>query len=91
MIHYYLNLMGPINEKWLRENGTHWAAGRIDISDLPDEIYGMAYSVPVMHSADFFKLALWLREYQTEELVSFETIINEYEKYNGKIVWFKNE
>ena len=90
MIHYYLNLMGPINEKWLRENGTHWSAGRIDISGVPDEIYGTEYSVPIMHTGDWNKLSLWLREYQTEELVSFETIINEYEKYNSKIVWFKD-
>lgn len=88
MIHYSLNWMGPINEKFIRENGIHWSAGRIDISG---EIYGMSYSVPVMHTGDWNKLSLWLREYQTEELVSFETIINEYEKFHTPIQWFKDK
>lgn len=91
MIHYSLNWCGPINEKFIRENGTHWSAGRIDISGLPDEIYGTEYSVPVMHTGDWNKLSLWLHTYQTEEVVSFETIINEYEKYHTPIQWFKSK
>ena len=33
MITYSINWMGPINKKWLDENGSHWAGGRIDIRE----------------------------------------------------------
>lgn len=88
MIYYHLNFMGPINEKFIRENGEYWAAGRIDIYGVPDEPYGLEYSVPIMHVSDWNKLSLWLREYKTEELVSFNTIIEEYQKENTPIQWF---
>lgn len=89
MIHYHINWMGPINTKWVRENGNHWAGGRIDISGT-DDPYGLEYGLPIMHMSDWNRLSEWLRTYTTEEVVSFETIINEYEKYNTPIQWFKD-
>ena len=44
LITYFLNCMGPINKKWIEENGGNWSAGRIDIHDPASELpYNESY------------------------------------------------
>lgn len=91
MVCYFLNYMGPINKFWIIENGDYWACGRIDVSGVPNEFFGLEYNVPIMHFDDWRKLASWLNDYDTEELTSFQDLISAYEKENAPIRWFKKE
>lgn len=91
MITYSVNWMGPINPDWIKKNGDYWAAGRIDIRGIPDDPYGDEYGLSAMHMEDWCKLRDWLVTYKTEEVVSYETLIESYEKDNPKIRWFKDK
>lgn len=82
---YSTNWMGPINHEWVKTNGEHWSAGRIDI--FPD---GGEIGLPAMHSEDWNRLSKWLDQYQTAEPVALDTILEAY--YNdgyAEIRWFK--
>lgn len=72
---------------------THYAGGRIDIRGLPEDEYydgRHEYGLPIMRSEDWVSFSDWLQEFKTEELLTFEEIIEEYESMNGtKIRWAK--
>lgn len=80
--------MGPVNNNWVKENGLHWSAGRIDVSD--GSPYPPEYGVALMHSSDWASLSEFLRTYSTPTIVSFEQIIEDYEKVNPPIRWWKS-
>jgi len=92
MITYSTNWMGPINAKWIKENGSHWAAGRIDIYGVPDEHYPIEYGLPPMHAEDWNGFSEWLDDLETEELLSFESILEKYFVDTGRIIqWFREK
>lgn len=92
MITYNTNWMGPINSQWIEEYGNYWAAGRIDIYDVPDEYFPIEYGLPPMHNRDFNDFSVWLDELETEELLSFDELITQFEQTAGKKIrwWEKN-
>lgn len=92
MIHYSINWMGPINAKWIEENGDNWCSGRIDIfgedhngNDVETEI-----GIPPMHHRDWQRFTRWLDRFETVERVwTLDEIVKEYETTNLKITWWK--
>ena len=94
MITYSTNWMGPINLNWYRERGlleegsveptTYYSAGRIDIRGVPDEPWGLEYGVEPMHGEDWNHFSDWLDDFETEELVSYNTLIEQFETHYGK-------
>jgi len=92
MITYSTNCMGPINSDWIEEHGNYWAGGRIDIYGVPDELYPIEYGLPVMHIIDWGDLSEWLDDLETEELLSFDELISQFEQTVGKkIQWWKEK
>ena len=92
MIHYHTNWMGPINENWIAKHGTGWSAGRIDIWGVPDEPWGVEYSLPPMRTEDWNDFGDWLDRFCSEELLTFEQIIETYEENTEtKIRWCKED
>ena len=90
MISYSTNWMGPINENFIEEYGSHWSGGRIDIYGVPGHPWGFEYSLPIMHTEDWNDFGDWLEELETEELLSFEDILEKYFIDKGRIIrWFK--
>lgn len=96
MIQYSTNWMGPINVDWYIERGLdpmvdRWSAGRIDIYGLDEENYynGMLeYSLPPMHDDSWGELSEWMDDLETEELLTFEEIIDKFQDETGhKIIW----
>ena len=72
----------------------NYAAGRIDIRD--DTKYGYdgwnEYGLPPMRTEDWNALSEFLWDFETEELLSFEDLIAQFEKHYGKkIRWIENE
>lgn len=72
-----------------------WAGGRIDIYGLSEEDFYTGkteYSLPVMRAVDFNAFSRWLREMQTEELWSFEKLVDRFEFWYGQeIRWWNND
>ena len=93
MIHYFLNWMGPINNDWIEKNGECQASGRIDISNIPDEPFGLEYAVPPMHKEDWGKFSEWLRHHYTPEVWSYDELIQCFEdkQLKRKIRWLSNK
>ena len=108
MITYSTNRMGPISLEWFRERGlleegsveptTYYSAGRIDIRDSSKHGYDgwHEYSIAPMHGEDWNALGDWLDRFCSEELLTFEQIIETYEEdtRGRKIrwaddIWFK--
>ena len=98
MITYSTNWMGPISLKWYRERGllkegsveptTYYSGGRIDIRGVPDEPWGLEYGVDPMHGEDWNHFSDWLDDFVTEELVPYNTLIEQFEThYEKKIRW----
>jgi hypothetical protein len=88
VISYSTNWMGPINQEFINEYGSHWSGGRIDIYDVPGEDYPIEYSLPLMRTEDWNDFSDWLDTLETEELLSFEQII---EQYGKPIRWWKDD
>ena len=94
MFTYSTNWMGPISERWYTKRGIsstdeQWCGGRIDIYGPYEAIgEGIEYSLPVMDEESWGKLSLWLGDYCTDVLVSFEKIIHDFHaETDHKIVW----
>jgi len=67
---------------------TYYSAGRIDIRGVPDEPWGLEYSLPPMHGEDWNDFSSWLEDLTTFELWEYEDIIDQYEEDRGtKIRW----
>jgi len=96
MITYSTNWMGPVNLHWYEERGLleadgvtptiRYSAGRIDIRDDTKEGYDGwdEYSVAPMHGEDWNALGDYLWDLTTEELLSYNTLIEQFETHYGK-------
>jgi hypothetical protein len=96
MITYSTNWMGPINLHWYKERGLleddgvtptiQYSAGRIDIRDDTKQGYDGwdEYSVAPMHGEDWNALSDYLWDLTTEELLSYNTLIEQFETHYGK-------
>ena len=91
MIDYFLNWMGPINQKWIENNGTDWSSGRIDVDGIENEPFGTEYPIPPMKSEDWNYFSDWLSELETVDVWDLKRLIAEYELSNKKIRWLQNE
>ena len=96
MITYSTNWMGPINLHWYEERGlleddgvtptVRYSAGRIDIRDESKHGYDgwHEYGVAPMHGEDWNALGDYLWDLTTEELVPYNTLIEQFETHYGK-------
>ena len=87
---YSLNWMGPINKGWCEEHGYHWCVGRIDIRGVPDEPWGIEYSVPCMHKEDWANFGTFLRGLDNGDvgvLYTKQELFEMFETLHGKIRW----
>lgn len=92
MVSYSTNWMGPIRQAWCNEHGDYWSGGRIDIYGVPGEHYPIEYGLPIMHSEDWNALSYWLDEMQTEELWTYEKLIEHFQYwYKKEIRWWKDD
>lgn len=92
MISYSTNWMGPINMKWIEEHGDCWSAGRIDIRGVPDEPWGFEYGLAPMHTEDWNALGDFLWNFESEELIPYDDLIELFEaEYGKKIRWVNND
>lgn len=96
MITYSTNWMGPINRKWIEENGNGWAAGRIDIfGDIITNGEYLEIGLPMMDKHDWNNFTRWLegdydsKGFETETVWTLDQLVEEYEKTNPKITWWK--
>ena len=93
-VSYYLNWMGPINSKWIKENGEDWCGGRIDIRGIDDEDYYLGrdeYGVGIMKCEDWNALYDFLLDKKSEDVIPYKQLIAEFEENHGKIRWFKQK
>lgn len=77
---------------WHEEILESYSAGRLDVYGLDDEEYpyGHELGVPPMRTEDWNKFSNWLDCFSTETLWTFEQLVEEYEKFNPKIRFFKD-
>ena len=71
---------------------THYAGGRIDICGLPEEDYydgRHEYSLPIMCAEDWAALSDYLLGVKTEELLPYDTLIEQFEAHYGKRIRFE--
>ena len=90
MISYSTNWMGPINMKWIEEHGDCWRAGRIDIRDSNKPGYDGwdEYGLAPMHTEDWNALGDFLWNFESEELIPYDDLIELFEEdYGKKIRW----
>tara|TARA_B110000037_G_C16994081_1_gene454359 strand:- start:496 stop:906 length:411 start_codon:yes stop_codon:yes gene_type:complete len=67
---------------------THYAGGRIDIRGVPNEPWGLEYSLAVMHGEDWNALGDFLDRLSGEKVVPYESLIMLFEaQYGRKIRW----
>lgn len=92
-IEYSVNIMGPVSIDWFEKRDTteSWVGGRIDIYGVPDEHYPIDYSLPIMHGDSLALFDNWLCTYTTEELVSFEKIVSDFENDTGHTIRWAHE
>ena len=86
MITYSTNWMGPISVQWIQEHGEGWSGGRIDIRDDTKHGYDGwdEYSLPPMRTEDWNALSDYLWDLTTEELLSYNELILQFETHYGK-------
>jgi hypothetical protein len=76
MWNYYLVEEFIMNQKWIAENGDHWAAGRVECFD-EDESYGYSnreYGL-IIDRKDWRKFDDFLRNYSSVSLQSLDDLI----------------
>ena len=65
-----------------------WSGGRIDISGVPNEPYGLEYGLSTMRSENWNEFSEWLKGVQSEELLTLNQLLK---LYNKPIHWFNKE
>ncbi len=73
---------------------TYYSAGRIDIRDSTKEGYDgwHEYGVAPMHGEDWNALSDFLWDFESEDLIPYEELIEQFESHYGKkIRWMENE
>ena len=90
--YYFLNWMGPVNQKFIEENGEGWAAGRIDISADDDNPYGYEIAVPLIRGQDWNRLRDWLNVLSSNDpILSLDEILEMYyDDGNPEVVFFRD-
>ena len=63
---------------------TYYSGGRIDIRGVPDEPWGLEYGVAPMHGEDWNALSDYLWDLTTEDLLSYNELIEQFETHYGK-------
>ena len=103
MVTYSTNWMGPINIHWYKERGLlepdgvstkiSYSSGRIDIRDDTKSGYSGwdEYSLAPMHSEDWNQLSDYLWALQTEEVLSYGSLIEQFETHYGKRIRWADE
>jgi len=100
MITYSTNWMGPIDIGWYKHNGVDYekvkySGGRIDIRGVPGDEYWNGcheYSLPLMRTEDWNEFSVWLDDFETETLWTFEQIMEEYRQETGHVIrWWKED
>ena len=83
---FYPKGLGPGDVWEYDEITTQYAGGRIDIRDSSKDGYDGwdEYSVAPMHSEDWNALSDYLWDLTTEELVPYNTLIEQFETHYGK-------
>ena len=70
---------------------TYYSGGRIDIRGVPDEPWGLEYGVAPMHREDWNALGDYLWDLTTEDLLSYNTLIEQFETHYGKKIRWAND
>ena len=70
---------------------TYYSGGRIDIRGVPDEPWGLEYGVVPMHGEDWNALSDYLWDLTTEELLPYDTLIEQFETHYGKRIRWADE
>jgi len=73
---------------------TYYAGGRIDIRGVPGDDYWNGwheYSVAPMHGEDWNALGDYLWDVTTEELLPYDTLIEQFETHYGKRIRWADE
>ena len=86
MATYYLNWCGPINMKWLEENGTQWSGGRIDVAD--GSTFGSEYTVRPILSEDWYAWGEWMNSLETDEVLTFNQLVDQFIEQGGELRWW---
>jgi len=81
---FYPKGLGPGDVWEYDEITTQYSAGRIDIRGVPDEPWGLEYGVAPMHDEDWNAFSEYLWDLKTEELVPYNTLIEQFETHYGK-------
>ena len=78
--------------RMIRKYLKDYCCGRIDVSGVPDEPYGIEYGVGVMEKVSWYALGQYLNDLVTEEVLSKEELLTMFEEESGyQIQWFKDE
>lgn len=94
-ITYSTNWMGPVSLDWYKDRGLDYdtepyAAGRLDFyNPSGDSMYPDEIGVPPMRQEDWHRFSVWLYEFTSERVLTLAEIVEEYEKTNPKIRWWK--
>jgi len=91
--------MGPIDLGWYEKNGVDYekvkySGGRIDIRDDTKEGYDGwdEHSLPLMRTEDWNLFSDWLDDFETEELLELDEILEEYRQDTGHVIrWWKED
>ena len=67
-----------------------WTCGRIDIYGT-DDPYPREISLPMMLGEDWNRFSIWLSRFKTEDVWNLNQLVEEYEKTNPKITWYKEK
>lgn len=88
-VRYSIVWMGPINTDWIRENGDHWCAGRIEAHRGTETI---EYRMPVVTGRSWARFREWLWDLKTNKVLSRQELIERFLKETGhKMEWFAGE
>jgi hypothetical protein len=68
-----------------------YSCGRIDVSGVPDEPYGLEIGVPVMRHDSWHLFGNWLQNFTTDRVYTLCELVTEYQKTNLKICWYRDE
>ena len=102
-VSYSTNWMGPVSLHWYAERGlleddgvtpkVQYSCGRIDIRDSSKEGYDGwdEYSVAPMHGEDWNALGDFLWDLESEELIPYKELIEQFEAHYGKKVRWADE
>jgi hypothetical protein len=105
MITFFLNQMGVYNnipttrvnrtlgkELTVKEGDKHYACGRVDIYNVPDEPCGLEYSIGIMEQESWCKFGDYLSTLKVTFLPCKQTLIDMFESATGhKIKWYREE